>query len=208
MKQAKESSFRFLCAAAKILPEFAAIAAAVAAIFFDVIVLRQRCSESCLVEWCQFAAILSSGLILLAAAVRDRENDAGLMLAAILFLDMAIREQDAALDCIFHGFWTIPVGILTGFALFYACFRHDAAISGLEKIAACDNFAELAIGLLIILFFSRMIGYKMLWRAFGVGDTIQFCKRFVEESLELLGYLLILVWSLRFFFVSSKPRYD
>ena len=123
MKQAKESSFRFLCAAAKILPEFAAFAAAVAAIFFDVIVLRQRCSESCLVEWCQFAAILSSGLILLAAAVRDRENDAGLMLAAILFLDMAIREQDATLDCIFHGFWTIPVGILTVFALFYALSR-------------------------------------------------------------------------------------
>ncbi len=122
MTQAKEPSIRFLCAAAKILPEFAAIAAAVAVIFFDVIVLRQRCSESCLVEWCQFAAILSSGLILLAAAVRDRENDAGLMLAAILFLDMAIREQDATLDCIFHGFWTIPVGILTVFCAFLCLF--------------------------------------------------------------------------------------
>ncbi len=206
MTHAKELSVRFLCAAAKMLPELAAFVAAVAAIFLDVIVLGQKCSESGLVEWCQFAAVFSSGLVLLAMALRDRENGAGFMLAAVLFLDMAIREQDAVLDGVFHSFWTIPVGVLTLFALVYAGFRRNAAISGLEKIASGKNFAELAIGLLIILGFSRIIGYKVLWRAFGTGDLIQFCKRFVEESTELLGYLLVLVWSLRFFFSDLRNR--
>lgn len=206
MSGAGELAARFLRAAAKVLPELAAFAAAVAVIFLDVVVFGFNCAESGIVEWCQFAAVSASGLILLALALRDRENGAGFMLAAALFLDMAIREQDAVLDDIFHGFWALPVGLLTAFALVYAFRRRQAAVSGLEKIASSADFAELVIGLLIILGFSRIIGYKVIWRALGRGEGLHFCKRFVEESTELLGYFLVLVWSLRFLLANRKAK--
>lgn len=53
-------------------------------------------------------------------------------------------------------------------------------------------FAYLMIGLFTTLVFSRLYGTSNIWRAIVLPENIGLLKNVIQESLELLGYLLIL----------------
>lgn len=185
------------------LPLLGMVVICLAAMIGDVMGLHQPCEENGIVEWCQFVALTVSGCALICAACIRRDLTAGLLLAGVFFLDMAIREQDALFDQVVHGFWVVPVGVLTLSALFVAFKRRDTILSGLEAMVKAPDSALLMLGVFTILGFSRVIGYKKLWKTLAEGTgaadgSWHSFKRFTEESVELFGYMMVLVWTVEF----------
>ncbi|MBR4354593.1 MAG: hypothetical protein IKP97_04765 [Kiritimatiellae bacterium] len=185
------------------LPLLCMVVICLGAMIADVMGLHQPCEENGVVEWCQFLALAVSGCALVWAAFKRRDLLAGLLLAGVFFLDMAIREQDALFDKVVHGFWVVPVGVITVAALVLAVKYRTTILDGLEAMVKAPNSALLMLGVFTILGFSRVIGYKKFWKTLAEGTgaadgSWHSFKRFTEESVELFGYMMVLVWAIRF----------
>ena len=134
-----------------------------------------------------------------------KKSARGLLLVAGFFACMFIREWDAVFDDIFHGAWkyiAIPTAI--GFTLW-------ALREGLQKV--WDDLAEfmrsksydiIVAGLIIVLVVSRMLGSKAIWMLMSGPDFKYVFKTFIEEGMELLGYMVIFAGSVRYYLESRK----
>lgn len=126
-------------------------------------------------------------------------------MVAGFFLCMFIREWDAVFDEIFHGAWkyfAIPNAI--GFT--YLGLR-----DGMEKV--WDNLSEfmktksydiIALGLIIVLVVSRLMGNRTIWMLMSGPDFKYVFKSFIEEGMELLGYMVIFAGSVRYYLENRK----
>ena len=190
---------RLLSLAAALLPAAAATLAAGAAVCVDVMVMRTACAESSLVETVQLAFLLASGTLAACAAVRRPELRGGFALVAGFFFAMAVREMDGMLDKISHGCWVYPAVAVTAAAALAAVRCRRTVLPALERIRGDRGFQMLAVGLFAVLGFSRIVGYKGIWRAAGEYAHMHMAKRMAEESVELFGYSLILCWAVTFF---------
>ena len=179
------------------VPAFLMCGVAILVIWLDVVALNMHCCEGGFVEWGQFASIMSVGIILAVAAKTFASYRGGIILAAGFYFAMAIREQDALLDCVFKDLWVVLVGLDLMVAFYFAAKFRDTILPGLEKIRSSRYFSTLALSLVLIIVFSRTFGYKGIWRALGNYDHLHIAKRVAEESIELLGYILSLGWSLQ-----------
>ena len=193
------------------LPLLGMVVICLGAMIADVMGLHQPCEENGVVEWCQFIALMGSGCALVWAAFKRRDLLAGLLLAGVFFLDMAIREQDALFDHVVHGCWVVPVGVITVWALVLAVKHRQTILDGLEAMVKAPNSGLLILGVFTILGFSRVIGYKKFWKTLAEGTgamdgSWHAFKRFTEESVELFGYMIVLVWAIRFVIYLRSER--
>lgn len=190
----------------EVVPYFAACVIWAGALIMDVIVLKTNCAENGVVETCQLLAVSSSGILMMLAAAKNPERRAGFVLAGAFFLTMAIRETDQVLDRIWHGFWLVPALAMVLAAVCYAIRHRKTVVPGLRAIAADGESSALAIGVLTILGFSRVMGHKIFWKMLVGGGLFCAQKRFVEESCELFGYLVVLAWTIAFFLRMANRR--
>lgn len=146
--------------------------------------------------------LFSSAIFIYLAKKKDAR---GLLLVAGFFACMWIREWDAVFDEIFHGAWKY-VAIPTAIGFTYWGLRE-----GLQKV--WDDLAEfmnskgydiIVIGLLIVLVVSRLLGNRAIWMLMSGPDFKYVFKSFIEEGMELLGYMVIFVGSLRYYFNNRK----
>ena len=127
------------------------------------------------------------------AASRSPEYSGGLYLVAGFTAVCFIRELDAPLDILYHGCWKY-------FVLAYLVFLFQVVrkagfrtvIPGLVHFIRSRSFMMMLPGVVIILAYSRLFGYKRLWQLYlptyvDIGTVKTFC----EESVELLGYAII-----------------
>ena len=134
-----------------------------------------------------------------------KKNARGLLLVAGFFACMWIREWDAVFDDIFHGAWkyiAIPTAI--GFTFW-------ALREGLQKV--WDDLAEfmnsksydiIVAGLIIVLVVSRLLGNRAVWILMSGPDFKYVFKTFIEEGVELLGYMTVFVGSLHYYINNRK----
>ena len=134
-----------------------------------------------------------------------KKSARGLLLMAGFFACMFIREWDAVFDDIFHGAWkyiAIPTAI--GFMLW-------ALREGLQKV--WDDLAEfmrsksydiIVAGLIIVLVVSRLLGNRAVWMLMSGPDFKYVFKTFIEEGVELLGYMTVFVGSLHYYINNRK----
>ena len=133
----------------------------------------------------------TTGLYFLEAYRRPALRRA-MVLVAGFFGCMLIREQDYFLDFIRHGCWVYPALATAGICLAYACLNLRRTIAGLERFVRWKYFPYLLIGVVIVLAYSRLFGMRMVWEALLSDKFTYNAKTAMEESSELLGYLLIL----------------
>lgn len=162
-----------------------------------------RIKDASYTENLQETLLLFSSIIFIYLA--KKKNARGLLLVAGFFACMWIREWDAVFDDIFHGAWkyiAIPTAI--GFTLW-------ALREGLQKV--WDDLAEfmgsksydiIVAGLIIVLVVSRMLGIKAIWMLMSGPDFKYVFKTFIEEGVELLGYMVIFAGSVRYYLESRK----
>lgn len=153
-------------------------------------------SETSVTEFAQSVITAAIAAAFFAAAAKRPDLRGGLVLGAGFFLCLAIRENDAWLDHVRHGFW-FPVALCAAAVCLAVAWRNRATLrAGLDALCDPRTAALLAVGLALLLVFSRYFGNKGLWKAAGIYQTSRAIKTVAEESLELLADSFLLLWSL------------
>ena len=142
-------------------------------------------------EFIQSIALALSAALFFLEARRRPDMRGGLVLTGGFIGCMLIREQDYFLDALSHGCWKWPALILALSCLAYAAATFRASVAGLARLARWRHFSVLLVGLAIVLVYSRLFGMNILWRELLPDSQWRMAKTAVEESSELLGYLLI-----------------
>lgn len=174
------------------------LAAAVAAggiVWLDVAVFGTNCAENSLVEWAGLALSALCGALMTLCAVRRTSGRGAHALVAAFFLDMAVREADQLLNEALGT--TLWVWGLTAVTLTFAAVtvRYAKTVySGLRTMRQSRLFSLFTCGAALMLFVSQFLGRTAIWTSIGVADATQF-GHFVEESVELFGYALMLAWT-------------
>jgi hypothetical protein len=68
------------------------------------------------------------------------------------------------------------------------------------------RFPLFACGVALMLFISQSLGRAAVWQRLGVADAVGF-GRFIEESVELFGYVLMFVWAVPHAFRVLRRRH-
>ncbi|WDT76689.1 MAG: hypothetical protein MPW16_05620 [Candidatus Manganitrophus sp.] len=166
-------------------------------------------SENGPVEWCQFLLLLTCCGWLQATAVRSGSRREIFHLGTLFILMAAVREMDANLDrYVFDGAWQLMVTglILSGF--FYAWPRRRKIAAQLRSFLVSRSFGLFLAGLLVVMFFTPLLGQQRFWQAALQEHYIRSVARIVEESGELFGFLLILFGCIETSVFSSPDRKD
>lgn len=187
----------------------------VISIYTDVVVLKNNVGEISVTEITQETLLLASALFFGYAAIKKPNMRGFLVLVAGFFGALFIREMDAFLDNIWHGFWFWPALLVALVSIFYARFlAKSTTLKPLTDFINTKPYIFILIGLIILLVFSRTFGSgSLLWHAV-LAENSSRVKTVVQEGLEVLGYAFIFYGSLVFHyrnfvsFLSKKPSQD
>lgn len=167
-------------------------------LFIDLNTLGNNISEASLVELTQLVFLFLSASCFFYLAYKKVDDRAFAILAAAFFLTMLIREMDAYFDVIVHGFWKYIAAPIALSALVYAYQHGEKTIVAMSRFMRSQAGVVMVIGLVILLFYSRLMGMTSLWKGLMGDAYIRVIKNAVEESAELLGYSLIFAASARY----------
>lgn len=157
-----------------------------------------RIKDASYTENLQETLLLFSSIIFIYLA--KKKNARGLLLVAGFFACMFIREWDAVFDELFHGAWKY-IAIPTAIGFTYFALRE-----GLQKV--WDDLAEfmgsksydiIVAGLIIVLVVSRFLGNRAVWMLMSGPDFKYVFKTFIEEGVELLGYMVIFAGAVHYY---------
>ncbi len=165
-------------------------------LYCDIHWLKDAVGEWSLVELTQEGFLLASVLAFARLALRRRDDHRFAVLAAGFFACMFIREMDAVLDLLVHGLWKYLVLPISVGCVLYAARDWRSSLSGLVRFMASRPGTVMVIGLVLLLFYSRLIGMTSLWNGLLADHYVRVFKNAVEETTELLGYTFILAASL------------
>lgn len=142
------------------------------------------------VECAQEAMLFFSVLIFFYLAWKKQE--ASLWLVGGFLACMLIRELDVSFDKLAHGSWFYAALGMAVLCLFKAWKAGtEQMVHSLADFMRSRAFPKLSCGLLIVLVYSRIIGYKPLWQLVMKKHYLRNVKTVVEEGTELFGYSII-----------------
>ncbi|NKE70721.1 hypothetical protein [Candidatus Manganitrophus noduliformans] len=169
--------------------------------------VKRLFSENGPVEWLQFLLLLTCCGWLQAIAIRSGSQREIFRLGIFFILMVAVREMDANLDrYLFDGAWQLTVMGLIFSGLLYAWPQRRKIATQLRSLLFSRSFGLLLAGLLVLTFFAPFLGQQRFWKAALQENYIRPAARIVEESGELLGYLLLLFGCIEAFFSSPPDR--
>lgn len=161
--------------------------------------------EKGLVEGAQEILVGISSFIFLCFAWRNKSG--GLWLVGGFLLCMFIRELDVVFDKIFHGAWfyvALPVALVCIFKAWK--FGVANTIHSLAEFMRSSAYSKLSCGLLIVLVYSRLIGYRPLWQFIMKKKYLSTVKVVVEEGTELFGYSIIFLAAVEYAYYLLKQK--
>ncbi|MDX1461163.1 MAG: hypothetical protein R3348_08920 [Xanthomonadales bacterium] len=183
----------------------AALLAVPTIVLSDYEVFTYGISEYSLTETLQALLLLFTTAIFWLCWWREPSCRGFLAWPAGLFSVMLVREMDHFLDHIFHGAWlyfalaVLAVSVALGWRG-RAQFR-----AGLQRYLVRQAHAYILIGLVLVIAFSRVFGSGGFINAILGEAHIPTLKTFIQEGLELAGYI-ILAWGALRYRVDSQPR--
>ena len=149
------------------------------------------------VEHTQELLIFLSASIFLYLAFKRKTS--ALWLVGGFLACMFIRELDSVFDKIFHGAW-VYIAIPVACFCVYKAWKEglEETINSLSEFMRTQAFIRLSSGLLTVLVFSRLIGYKPMWKL-AMGKHYYWNVKFiVEEGTELFGYSIIFLAAIEY----------
>ena len=162
----------------------------------------ERFSESSLIEKLQIVLLAVAQILGWVMARKSPEKKAlGIFIAGFALMAM-IRELDAFFDhALFDGAWQCAL-FLVACATFYALWKSPTT-KNLPPFSCSSAFGFLTTGAFVVLVISRLMGRSALWRAIMEESYMRIVKNAVEESVELMGYALILLGVIELFWVAA-----
>ena len=174
----------------------------IATIYIDFFFNRHiRLEHYPLEGWLPFTELLQqlllsvSAAIFIWSAIKVEESRTFFILVSGFFGCMFLRELDYYFDIIAHGFWFYPTILLASSVIIYSMNHTTYLISSARSFGQTKAYFNIAVGLVIILFFSRLFGSGILWREVMNNDYHHLYKHVVQEGLESLGYIFLFIGS-------------
>ena len=159
--------------------------------YFDISTLG-RIPDSSLTEGLQESLLVLTSIIFIYLAARYKQR--GLWLVAGLFCCMFIREWDAVFDNIFHGVWKYIAFPAAGIFIYLALKEgYKKAAVSLADFINNKYYTLTVTGLITVLVVSRIIGMRLILNLIAGDNFQQVLKNFLEEGMELLGYMTIFI---------------
>ena len=160
------------------------------------------------VEHTQELLIFLSASIFLWLALK--KNISGLWLVGGFLACMFIRELDSVFDKVFHGAWVyvaIPIACLCVLKAWK--YGLESIVNSLAEFMRTQAFIRLSSGLLTVLVFSRLIGYKPMWKL-AMGKHFYWNVKFIaEEGTELFGYSIIFLAAIEYaYYLLNKKEIE
>ncbi|MFC6641391.1 MULTISPECIES: hypothetical protein [Sulfitobacter] len=178
-----------------VIAEFALVCLLVAlvpvTVYLDTAVLGDGVSEDSLTEHLHNTFLAIAAAIFMLGAYKHVGMRGYLTLVATLFACMFLREYDAALDRIQHGFWIYPALVTLAVGSFIAWRNRGTTLLPMLHHLQTRSATFVYIGVVLLLFFSRTFGTGALWEAVMGAAYDPQVKTTVQEGTELLAYLLI-----------------
>jgi hypothetical protein len=169
-------------------------------VYIDFKVINSGISEVSLTEISQEILLLATALIFFHGARKKPDARGFLLLSGGFFSCMFIRELDAFLDMVWHGFWLWPALFTALSSIMVA--RFVFAGTTLQPLAGFINsrsYPLILVGLVSLLVLSRTFGSgKLLWHHLLSETHGHDLKASIQEGLELYSYALIFYGSLVF----------
>lgn len=171
-------------------------------IYIDIVILDNGVGEISITEISQETFLFISAMIFWYGAYKKPTMRGFLVLVAGFFTAMFIREMDAFLDEISHGFWFYLALPFSLFVIFYAYyFAKGTTLKHLLEFINTKPFFLLLCGLIILLILSRTFGSGgLLWDNLLPHEYSSLTKTAIQEALELFGYSFILYGSVVFYY--------
>lgn len=193
-----------------VIAEFALLAVLMAAVplivALDVLVLEHGLQEFSVTEFTQ-EGLLFLSTMLLALTARQCPGSRGFLTLVAGFLGVVlVREFDWLFDDLLPGSWLVPALAVGVGAIVYSLRQRRAIIAPLVRLANTKSFAYFAVGMLLVIVFSRIFGTGQLWSEIMGEDYRKLYKSVIQEGTELLGYLLVFYGSLSTFIHERKNR--
>ncbi|NOR20377.1 MAG: hypothetical protein GQ538_09860 [Xanthomonadales bacterium] len=186
--------------------QVALVVMAVAIVVIDAETIEHGRSEYSITEFTHSFFILVSALLFGLTAIYNSHERGFLLLVMGLFITMLIRENDAFLDAIQHGFWVYPAVVATLVSIFCARKCTGTVKQAMLAYMESKKFAYITLGLVIIVVFSRTFGSGNLWREVMGDDYSTLYKSVIQEGIELLGYTFVLYGSILVWFKAFRGK--
>lgn len=174
------------------------------AVYLDISTMG-RIPDSSLTEGLQETLLFLSSLIFSYLAVRYRSR--GLWLVAGLLCCMFIREWDSLLDNIFHGAWKY-FALLAALIFIYLALKegYKNTAAGLVEFMQRKSYLLMLISFIELLVISRMMGMRVILKLITGSYFNSVWINFLEEGLELLGYMGIFISALCYLWEYRKAN--
>ena len=160
---------------------------------------EQLYEEGSVLEWVQLLFLLSSVVILGVIAHRYQHHRPLAIALASCFLAACIRENDAFFDrYLFRHAWKMGVVIVVVVGVRAVLAERKLVGASLRECANWLSSGVMLSGFMVVFVFSRILGYKVWWMAVMGDGYTRVVTRVAEESVELLGYYLLLIGVLEY----------
>lgn len=163
----------------------------------DVLLTGDTTPEFGLIETFQASVLMIMCVLFAMMVLRDEESRPVSIWMLGLFLMMEVREHDWYFDSLGEHLWKVLVlGIfLTCFAFWYPL--RSGTSETLRRFLNLKESDLYFLGALIVVVFSRLLGTGSLMGHLVREDVVWNVKTLVQESLEALGYCMLLSGTLR-----------
>lgn len=151
--------------------------------------------ENGLVEWSQVFFLTVSIFLFWRACTWNRGYRPVMTVIMLLLVSAAVRELDSLLD-VYLGrhWWKLIVVSLAAVAGWIALRRREEFFRSVVCLTRQPSFGILLSGALMVLIFSRLLGYGDFWRELLDDRAMaSIVKEIAEECTELIGYFFILI---------------
>ncbi len=178
---------------------------------YDLIYLDNGLSESSVTEYLQVIILFLSASSFYYIAYKDLSTRHFCILVAGFFTCMLIREFDEYLDAIVHGFWVYLALFVAVSCIAFSSRNVKQTTHTFAHFTQSRHFVSLCLGMALLLVFSRLFGMGDFWKGILGPDYVRVVKLVAEESLEVLGYIIIFYASvgyLQSFLSWNKHRID
>lgn len=165
---------------------------------------RAWLAEGATIEWLQIAVLSAAALVL--AFGPARRGTLGIILVLAILATMA-REFDAVLEELLwedsHRVFMIVFGLAAaGLALWPKGKLHLQ----LQTFIGSNAFWLMLFGFVLVVIYGLVLGQTNVWLPNSKTGFDRINKRFVEEGLELCGYVWVLCGAIEMFLATRRSR--
>lgn len=159
----------------------------------DINFLGNTIVETGITKSYQILLILLINTFLWKILIIDKKNFNFNILVLGFFIVVFIRELDWLFDNIRHGFWKYMAITISLIFISFSIKARDGFMESLNNFVSSKYYYTFIIGFIILMVFSRLMGTKEFFKFILIDKTaIINIKNIIQESLESLGYTVIL----------------